>query len=214
VSTLFEKYRPQAWPDVVAQDKVVAIIERLKIGGLGGRAFWITGKSGTGKSTIANLIAREIADEWSIERVTARDLGVSDMRELSRTLATYGMGTKSGRAVIVEEAHGLLKAVIEQFLTLLESLGSHVVVVFCTTIEGEERLFDDMIDAHPLLSRCVPLALSQRGLAAPFAARLKAAAEAEGLDGKPVEAYVRLVNDCGGNMRAAFSKIEAGVMLG
>ena len=51
------------------------------------------------------------------------------------------------------------------------------------TAEGQEKLFEDLDDAHPLLSRCTRLDLSRRGLAEVFAHRAKVIAEAEGLDG-------------------------------
>ncbi len=50
---LFEKYHPTCWSDVVEQDKVIAVIDRLRPRGLGGRAFWEVGQSGTGKGVIA-----------------------------------------------------------------------------------------------------------------------------------------------------------------
>ena len=57
------------------------------------------------------------------------------------------------------------------------------------------------------------LALSQRDLAPAFAARAREIAQAEGLDGLPVEKYVRLLRDHGLNMRSALQAIEAGEML-
>jgi DNA polymerase III gamma/tau subunit len=45
---LTEKYRPRALADVLGQPKAVRVLERLAEGsGLGGRAFWISGPSGT-----------------------------------------------------------------------------------------------------------------------------------------------------------------------
>jgi hypothetical protein len=63
-----------------------------------------------------------------------------------------GFGDKSGRAFIVNEAHGLRKDVIRQLLVMLERIPPHVVWVFTTTIEGQESLFEDYDDASPLLS--------------------------------------------------------------
>ena len=63
-----EVYRPKSWAEVVGQDKILAKIALLRSrGGLAGRAFWLSGQSGTGKTTIARLIAQEIADSYAIE---------------------------------------------------------------------------------------------------------------------------------------------------
>ncbi len=70
--TLTEQYRPKTWADVVGQDKAIARIQALAKRGLAGRAFWIAGASGTGKTTIARILAREVADDWYVEETEAR----------------------------------------------------------------------------------------------------------------------------------------------
>jgi replication-associated recombination protein RarA len=213
MGTLFEQYRPRTWSDVIGQDKIVARIQQLAKRGLAGRAFWLSGQSGTGKTTIARLIAGEVADEFNTEEIDASALTVAALREIERTMQTKGLGQKTGRAYIVNESHGLRKDVIRQLLVLLERLPSHVVFLFSTTNDNEQALFDECDDGGPLLSRCISLPLSRRDLARPFAERARAIAIAEGLDGKPIEAYVRLIQKHRQNMRAALQEIEAGCML-
>src|SRR6516165_3479665 len=205
---LFEKYRPSSWSEVVGQPKVIEIIDRLRPRGLTGRAYFLSGASGTGKTTIALLIAREVADEVCIEEYDAGELTGPMIRDLERRLAVKGLG-KGGRAIVVNEAHGLKPEAIRALLVALERIPSHALWCFTTTQEGKETLFDKE-DASPLMSRCLRLDLARRDLAKPFAERCRQIAQAEGLDGLPIERYVRLLQECRNNLRAALQAVEAG----
>lgn len=208
---LFEQYRPQSWADVIGQEKIVTTIERLRQRGLAGRAYWLSGQSGTGKTTIARLLAADVACEFCTEEIDATDLSAARVKEIERSSQTRGLDGR-GRAYIVNEAHGLNRAAIRQLLVVLERVPQHVAWAFTTTCDGQDSLFDDYDDAHPLLSRCVVLPLSRRGLAEPFAERARAIAQAEGLDGKPIGDYLRLAKDCRNNFRMMLQRIEAGAM--
>ncbi|MCH7685960.1 MAG: AAA family ATPase, partial [Planctomycetes bacterium] len=161
---LHEQHRPKDWGDIVGQDKVIAKLNVVRRRGLSGRAYWLAGQSGTGKTTIARLIAAEIADDFGIDEIDAQHCTPARIAELERSCRCRTFG-KGGRAIIINEAHGLSKPAIRQLLVTLERIPAHVVWCFTTTVDGQESLFDGQIDAHPLLSRCVELPLSRRGLA-------------------------------------------------
>lgn len=210
---LAEQYRPSAFADVIGQDKAVKRLEMMASrGSLSGRAYWISGKSGTGKTTIARIIAAQLSDEWHTVEIDAGQLTIKSIAEMREDQA-YRPMTCEGRAYIVNEAHGLRKDVIRALLVFLEELSEHTTVIFTTTVDGQMSFEDCQIDAGPLLSRCIPIELSQRSLAKAFAARVREIAVAESLDGLPIERYVRLANDNQSNMRAMLQAVESGVML-
>ena len=177
---LSEQYRPARFEDVIGQDKVIARIAALRKRGLGGRAYFLTGSSGTGKTTIARLLAAEIAEPLMISEVDAPGLAVSDLEDIERTAQIYGWGgEKRGRAFIFNEAHALRKSVIEKLLTMLERIPAHVVFIFTTTCDGAVK-FDDFPDGKPFIDRCTRLDLARRDLAKPFAEALLRVAQREG----------------------------------
>jgi DNA polymerase III gamma/tau subunit len=213
---LADKYRPKEWSEVLGQPKACAMLQRFEQrGDLAGRAYWISGKSGTGKTTLARIIASKVADSWNVEEMDAADLTADTIRRIQAESSLLGMGEKTGRAYVVNEAHGLNANQVRKLLTVIEpgEIPAHVVWVFTTTVQGQAKLFEGIDDSGPLLSRCTVIELAQRELQGAFAQRALEIARAEGLDGRPLKEYERLAKDCNSNFRAMLQAIDAGVML-
>lgn len=211
--TLYEKYRPKLFDEVLGQDKAIKKVELLLSRSWGGRAWWICGASGTGKTTIAKIIASQGADDFYITEYDSADaMSVSEFDRLEQDMYYLAPG-KGGRAYIINEAHGLRKPIIRRLLGLLERIPNHVCIIFTTTKTGESSLFDDQIDAHPLLSRCAKIELTNQGLAKVFAEHCRQIATTENLNGKPLQSYIKLAQNCKNNCRQMLMAIETGDML-
>ena len=211
MAQLHEDYRPREWADVVGQDAAVAAVQAVLKRGWGGRAWWITGASGTGKTTLARLIAAAGADEFGTEEVDAGTLTPNRLADIERAMQYRALSGKPGKAFLVNEAHGLRRDTIRRLLVLLESLPEHVAFIFTTTVAGQAELWDDCQDTAPLLSRCIEVELSNGDRARQaMAKRAKEIAQREGIDGLPDAVYLSALDAVQGNMRRLLQRIECG----
>src|SRR5207247_9180472 len=125
-----ERYRPSNWSDVIGQEKAVRQLQaNAKRQGWSGQAYFISGASGTGKTTIARLIAGEVASDFNVIEVDASDCSPSTLKDIERMSRSFGMGDKPGRALIVNEAHGFKRLAVRELLVLLECILHDVVLV-------------------------------------------------------------------------------------
>lgn len=210
---LYETARPGTLDGIVGQEKAIAQVRRVMARGWGGRAWWITGSSGTGKTTLAYAIASEGADAFFTEELDASRLTPAKVEALEDAMRYTALSQKRGKAYIVNECHGLRRDTVRQLLVLLERLPDHVVMIFTTTKAGQEFLFDanDAGDAQPLVSRCMEIVLEDGpATQKAFAARAKAIAMQEGIDGLPESIYLKAVQECRTNFRALLQRIESG----
>lgn len=206
---LTEKYRPEKLTQIVGQPAAVNMLNRLKPGG---RAFYITGASGTGKTSIAKILAGQVADRLYIREVVARQLKASDLKDFADQWATTTM-FGSGYAMIINESHGLRRDIVEILLDVLERLPDNCCMIFTTTRDGADLFEERQIDAGPFASRCILVNLETYNKSRIFAGHLKKIATKENLDGRPLGDYVELIEKHHYNFRAAIQEIETGAML-
>lgn len=211
---LTELYRPKDWGEVIAQPRAVKLLENFQARGrLGGRAYMLAAKSGTGKTTIARIIASKLADAINTAEFDAQEITPALIRTWKEEQFYIPMGELQGRCYIVNESHGLRKDTVRALLVFLEELRPYTTVVFTTTKEGQADFFEESIDADPLMSRCINVPMSGTGLAKPFAARIAEIASIEELSGKDMPYILKLVNNHKSNFRAALQSIESGDLL-
>lgn len=96
-------------------------------------------------------------------------------------------------------------------MTLLERLPKKRLVIFTTTEPLQEDLFGSF--SGPFGSRCKVFSFTNQSLAQDMAQRAQQIAQAENLDGQPIQKYLRLVQDCRNNMRQVLQRIDAGEMI-
>lgn len=215
--TLSERYRPTKLEDLVGQAKVVKTITRLQDGGgLEGRVFWLVGNSGGGKTSCARIIARNVADDFTIREEDAQNFTMDYVRDIEVKVTGRPLGGKCW-VFICNEAHRLSDRVVSYLQTVLETEGAirNATFLFTTTTQGQEMLFADKFDACPFLSRATILSFETRGeqLILDYACHVRKIAQAEGCDGKPISDYIDLIKKCKLNLRQALNQIEAGCML-
>lgn len=131
---LYRKYRPQTFGDVVGQEQAVELlthaIKQKKIS----HAYLFCGGRGTGKTTVARIVAREIGcnNEDIIEIDAASNRGIDEIRELREAVRTAPFSSPY-KVYIIDEAHMLTKEAANALLKTLEEPPSHVIFILATT---------------------------------------------------------------------------------
>mgnify|MGYP001561091822 FL=1 len=131
---LYRKYRPQAFADVVGQDHIIEVLEKSLKSGAIAHAYLFFGSRGTGKTSIARIVARELgcAPEDIYEIDAASNRGIDDVRELREGVRSLPFRSPY-KAYIIDEVHMLSKDAFNAFLKTLEEPPKHVVFMLATT---------------------------------------------------------------------------------
>ena len=134
----YRKYRPQNFADVIGQDHIVKVLEgAIKLGNLS-HAYLFSGSRGTGKTSVARILSREIGTSASdlYEMDAASNRGIDDIRNIRESVSTLPFESKY-KVYIIDEVHMLTKDAWNAFLKTLEEPPKHVIFILATTELGK-----------------------------------------------------------------------------
>ncbi|MDQ3089940.1 MAG: DNA polymerase III subunit gamma/tau [bacterium] len=134
----YRKYRPQTFEDVVGQDHIIKVLEgSIKLGNIS-HAYLFSGSRGTGKTSVARILSREIGttDGDLYEMDAASNRGIDDIRSIRDSVSTLPFESKY-KVYIFDEVHMLTKDAWNAFLKTLEEPPAHVVFILATTELGK-----------------------------------------------------------------------------
>lgn len=133
------KYRPAKLSEVMGQKEVIASVQAMLKGKTRPHSFLFTGPSGTGKTTLARILATEfgVQPHNILETDAATNTGIDAMRAITETLRYTGFGDSPNKIIILDECHALSKAAWQSLLKSVEEPPAHVYFAFCTTDPGK-----------------------------------------------------------------------------
>jgi DNA polymerase-3 subunit gamma/tau len=152
---LYRKYRPQTFEEVVGQEPILRTLKNaLKLGRLS-HAYLFAGTRGSGKTTIARLLAKAVNCDKPvlglpcgscescqrflenkevdlIEIDAASNRGIDDIRELREGIKFTPLQAKF-KVFIIDEAHMITRDAFNALLKTLEEPPAHAIFILATT---------------------------------------------------------------------------------
>ena len=219
-TALYRKFRPDNFEDVKGQDHIVTTLTNQINANRIGHAYLFCGTRGTGKTTVAKILAKAVNCEHPvngspcnecemckaiqagtsmnvIEIDAASNNGVDNIREI-REEVTYRPTEGRYKVYIIDEVHMLSTGAFNALLKTLEEPPSYVIFILATT------------EAHKIpitiLSRCQRYDFHRISIDT-IAARLSELLKVEGVEAE--EKAVHYVAKAGdGSMRDALSLLD------
>lgn len=131
---LYRKYRPATWDEVIGQDHIVKAISLGLKSGKAAHAYLLCGPRGTGKTTIARIIANELGTSVNdiYEMDAASNRRIEDVRYINDNIQTLPFDSKY-KVYILDEVHMFTKEAWNALLKTIEEPPEHVIFILATT---------------------------------------------------------------------------------
>src|SRR3989344_2620043 len=131
---LYRKYRPTRFADVVGQEHITKVLEAEVKKGTLPHAYLFTGPRGTGKTSVARILAIAAGCEpYDLHEMdAASNRGIDDVRELREAVRTLPFSSPV-KVYIIDEVHMLTRESFNALLKTLEEPPTHVIFILATT---------------------------------------------------------------------------------